>query len=107
MRVQRYIMQNGVPTSENRILAWLQWMRENSDLIKVTKVGRVVVRTVFVGWGHESRTVRPYLFNTTISGDKKRQRIYRYKALDDAREGHARVVEKLRKQNGKTIIAML
>lgn len=74
-------------------IGWAMWMeRSRERYVARTRMGKVLVSTVFLGLDHGYRGGPPVLFETMVFGGKLDDRMARYCTYDEARAGHRRMV---------------
>lgn len=108
-----YILDDdGRPTPVEDALAWARWFERASEdgsrIVAQTKIGAVLISTVFLGLDHQVRDDGPpMLYETmTFGGSRDQQTEFRYATREEAERGHAFAVSvarrDLRKQTGRT-----
>lgn len=105
MTLDHYIIdENGVITKAS-LMKWARWLESEKGhrdrRIGYDKMEEVDVSTVFMGLDHGWGDDTPVLFETMVfNGINKPVEDYtaRYHTLEEAREGHKRVVEEVKKE---------
>lgn len=87
------------PVAINDGFEWSEWFGENYEkrVIKQTSVKSIFVSTVFLGINHKFiGSGPPLLFETIAFGDVSgdTDRMERYSTIEEALEGHDRMVKK-------------
>lgn len=83
----------GNPQPESDLIRWAEWMQSQDRKVKVDKIGKVRVSTVFLGIDHNfSRFGPPILWETMIFGGPHDQYQERYTSLKAAKTGHEKAV---------------
>jgi hypothetical protein len=86
---------------EPDVVAWARWFKTADRVIARTTVptettgGQVMVLTVFFGVDHLFSEGTPLLFETVVTGGERDKTIERYSTIEEARKGHAAIVESL------------
>ena len=84
------------------LIAWGRWMQDHSRRIERTRVGDIIISTVFLGLDHSHGNRPPILFETMCFRDKNRNPksgvamddcMERYATYDEAIIGHNKMVE--------------
>jgi hypothetical protein len=92
---------DGRVQEEPDVVAWSQWIRTADRVIVQTAVpnettgGQVKVLTVFIGLDHQFSEGPPILFETVVDGGERGKIIGRYSTIEEARRGHAEIVESI------------
>lgn len=90
-KLKNYILRGHEPI-EVSIEKWAVWFGNTDRTVKNTKVGDIVISTVFLGLDHNfNRSGPPLLFETMTFGDDE-ERCRRYATWDEAVEGHKEIV---------------
>jgi hypothetical protein len=76
---------------------WLAWMTGTERIIAVSHVGRLVLTTSFAGVTYERTGGGPLVFGSVFAGPGEPLRGWRYATLAEARQGHEKLVELLRR----------
>lgn len=102
----KYILdEEGNPKIEHDIMKWAEWFETSNDrIVGRTDVGNLTVSTVFLGVNHGFETPLPVLWETLVFGGETYDFEARYTSLEDAKEGHAQMVDELtqkEKNNGQ------
>ena len=99
-----YILnEDGEPVLESDTIAWGRFMSDReARVVAKSEVGwplgkKTEVSTIFLGLDHSYSGGPPILWETMVFGGKHDGWQDRYTSLDDAAEGHLRVVEALQK----------
>ena len=82
------------------LLEWALWASSDKDFEKrrvaKTKIGDVLISTVFLGLDHGFEQGHPLWFETLVFGGKLDMEMERYETLEEAMAGHERMVAKVR-----------
>jgi hypothetical protein len=102
-----YILKRGKPRVEKDPAKWMRWMDQNDRVLAAEGVGRqAVIRTMFTGQDESERHVydyaakKPLLFETTVFGGELDACQARYADKKSALEGHAKMVERVKRLEG-------
>lgn len=91
-----YILVDGIPALEPDLLKWAMWFGTADRTVGKTVVGDYVVSTVFLALDHNFGGGIPILYETMIFGpDDAQSDTWRYATVEEAQEGHERVVAAL------------
>ncbi len=90
-----YILENGVPKPVT-FQEWGQWWENTDRTVAKTKIGKVLVSTVFLSLNHQWGYGQPLLFETIVFGGLLDGEMERYSTLDEARVGHEAMVKRIR-----------
>ena len=87
------------------LIAWGRWMEDHDRKVARTRIGNLIVSTVFLGLDHSHGRGEPLLFETMCFRDKNRNPksavedgdspFDRYCTYEDALIGHNKIVESL------------
>jgi len=77
------------------LFEWAHWFETAKRHIGDTKIGGVRISTVFLGIDHGFDSP-PQLFETMVFGGPLDQEQVRYATFDEAREGHTKMVWRVR-----------
>lgn len=97
-----YILRDGEPVPVNDVLEWSRWIEDDPAFdkrrIARTKVSEdVEVSTVFLGLDHSFLPgATPILFETLVFGGERDGEMERYCTLEDAMQGHERMLALVR-----------
>lgn len=92
----KYILVDGIPALEPDLLKWAMWFETADRTVGMTVVGRYEVSTVFLALDHNFGCGIPVLYETMIFGpDDAQSDTRRYATVEEAQEGHERVVAAL------------
>lgn len=97
-----YVMRDGVPV-EVGVREWATAFGRDRDnrIVERTKVGDVLVSTVFLGLDHNfTDEGPPILWETLVFGGPLNEEMYRYTSLEDAKAGHAAMVQRVKERPG-------
>lgn len=97
----KYILDDdGNPVKEPNLITWARWFEENQDKKRVAQdtVGPARVSPVFLGLDHRWGEGPPLIFETMVFGGNHDEDGDRYSTKAEALEGHARFVERERKE---------
>lgn len=87
---------NKEPIPIDNVLEWARSFEgKNRDVAK-TKIGDVLISTVFLGLDHSFGHGRPLLFETMVFGGKLDQEMDRYSTWNEAEKGHATIVMRVK-----------
>jgi hypothetical protein len=81
------------------LMTWARWLETTSRRVAETKVGAARVSTVFLGLDHSFGDGPPLLFETMVFGGPLDDEMERYTTWDEAEQGHARMVERVREED--------
>ena len=87
-----YIMQNMRPRRA-QFFEFAAWYETHDRTIDRTKIGDVLVSTVFRGIDHSGGEGPPLIFETRVSGRALDGETRRYATLGEAKRGHYDVVD--------------
>ena len=90
-----YILENGVPKPVD-FQEWGQWWEKTDRTVAKTRIGKVLVSTVFLGFDHQWDDGPPLLFETLVFGGIFDGEMEQYSTLDEAKAGHKAMVERIR-----------
>jgi hypothetical protein len=82
-------------------VVWSRWVETADRVIARTTVtnettgGQVKVLTVFIGVDHQFVEGPPILFETVVAGGQRDKTVERYSTIEEARRGHAAIVESI------------
>lgn len=79
-------------------MAWGRWMEKGERHVALDVVGDVKVSTVFLGLDHSFAHGAPVLFETMVFGGPLDQEQERYATRDEARAGHAAMLERVKSE---------
>jgi hypothetical protein len=99
MRFDRYILdENGEPQPCADLMAWARWFESNQRVLRQTKMGPVLVSTVFLSIDHNfGRQGAPILWETMIFDfPKLNDYMERYRSREAALRGHELALERLK-----------
>jgi hypothetical protein len=86
----------------NEAERWCDFMCSKERIVAQTRLGDVLVSTVFLGLDHGwGRKGPPILFETMIFGGEFDEDCWRYSSWDDAEAGHNAAVRKVRVKVGE------
>lgn len=92
MRQDKYILdENGKPVEEPDILKWCRWYQDSNEkrIVRRTRIGDVLVSTVFLGLDHGySPEQPPILWETMIFGGEHDMWMNRYASVEEAIVDH-------------------
>ena len=92
--MSRYFGKDGAPL---QLMEWARLMEdEEYKRVGSESRGDVLVSTVWLGLDHSFGQGPPIIFETLIFGGEHDEYTKRYSTEDQAREGHDRIVAKLR-----------
>lgn len=91
-----YVLDGKVPIEEPNTLEWADKFEEDL-IVEKTMIGQVRVSTVFLGIDHQFGDGPPLLFETMIFGGELDGEQQRYSTWDEAKAGHDRAVNNIRK----------
>jgi hypothetical protein len=100
MKMGHFILKDGKVVEEPDLMKWAQWFEEGDRVVAKTKIssGEWEVSTVFLGLDHNFGSGgKPVLWETMVFGGPMDEYQERYSSVTEARRGHNKVVEKLRK----------
>ncbi len=80
----RCILKDQKPVPCQDFNEWERWYRFSSREVDRTRIGKVLVSTVFLGWNDQ--------FETKVFGGKYDQQFNRYSSWDQAYRGHRQIV---------------
>ena len=80
------------------LLEWGRWLETGNKRVAQDTVGDVRVSTVFLDLDHSFGKGPPLLFETMVFGVDDNEDMERYSTWSEAEAGHARWVEKVRKE---------
>ena len=100
-RIDRYILKDECPVPCDNLEIWALWMHSLHRLIGDTTFfdaagDQVRVCTAFLGVDVSFGVDSPVLYETTVLGGVRDRQIYRYCTHEEAREGHALIVDRVR-----------
>ena len=95
-----YILENGVPKPASSMQEWGQWWEKTDRTVAKTKIGKVLVSTVFLSLDHQWGEGQPLLFETLVFRGILDGEMERYSTLDEAKAGHELMVERVRAKHG-------
>lgn len=76
---------------------WVEFMQSDERIVAKTRIGDVLVSTVFLGVDHSWGKGLPILFETMVFGGSCDEDTWRYSSWDDAEAGHNATVRKVEK----------
>jgi hypothetical protein len=79
------------------MMEWAQGFERDDRKVGRDEVGEASVSTVHLGLNHQFGDGPPLIFETMIFGGEHDQACWRYSTEEQAKAGHERVVEALRK----------
>lgn len=91
-----YILEDGIPKPISSIQEWGEWLEKADRTVAKTKIGKVLVSTVFLGLDHQWGEGPPLLFETLVFEGLLDGEMERYSTLDEAKAGHEVMVERVR-----------
>ena len=91
-----YILENGVPKPVDSIQEWGQWWEKTDRTVAKTRIGKVLVSTVFLGLNPQWEDALPLLFETLVFGGSLDGEMERYSTLDEAKIGHETMVKRVK-----------
>jgi len=100
MSLGKYILlEDGTPKLEEDVMLWAHWFESSSRTVERTKLGdEVEVSTVFLGMDHNfGGKGKPVLWETLVFGGPMDGEMDRYTSEEEARAGHQRMVERVKK----------
>ena len=100
------ILEDGVVVKADQTLAML-WERKNPDACRIGKdeICGYEVSTMFmsIACGYSGKERKPLHFETMVFGPKGESTGQRYETLDEARKGHASMVQCLKERSEKLL----
>jgi len=75
------------------LLTWARWIETASRIVARTKIGDVLVSTIFLGLDHNLVDGPPLIFETVIFGGEFDEKLDRYSTWEEAELGHRKYVE--------------
>lgn len=101
----RYILDGHRPVPCENLLRWARWLQTADRIVARTKIGPLLVSTVFLGLDHDllGRNGLPLVFETMIfgtdaAGDFVESFCERYSTWGGAERGHRAAVEMAQEQ---------
>ena len=91
----KYILVDGEVVQERDLMTWAKWYETAKRKIANTKGKVSLVSTVFLGMDHQFGDGPPMVFETLVFGGPFADEMDRYSTLDEAKAGHAAMVEKV------------
>ena len=92
-----YILDGHTPTQCASLREWGQFFEDTERRrVAATEIGDVRVSTVFLGLDHSFGEGPPLLFETMVFGGPLDEEMDRYSTWEEAVEGHAKMVERVR-----------
>lgn len=80
------------------LMEWAEWMKNTKErCVAVTEIGPSRVSTVFLGLDHSFGGATPILFETMVFGGPLDQEEERYSTWEEAENGHAAMVERVKR----------
>ena len=92
---KHYILQDKKAMSVD-LLAWAKWLETADRHVAKDEIGDVRISTVFLGLNHQWGDGPPLLFETLVFGGKFNDEMDRYSTWEEAKKGHAEMVERVR-----------
>jgi len=80
----RHILKDQKPVPCTDLAEWERWYRFSLREVARTRIGSVLVSTVFLGWNAQ--------FETKVFGGEHDQKVNRYSSWDQAYRGHRQIV---------------
>lgn len=87
-----YILRGRQPVPAADVYEWARWYEAAKRVVAQTKVGTVLVSTVFLGLDHGFSGDEPLLFETMVFGGPLDGECLRYSNWQQAEDGHAEMV---------------
>ena len=92
-----YILEDGEPRRVDDHSEWAEWLASADITVAKTKLGDVLISTVFLGVDHNFGFYgNPILFETMIFGGEYDDYQERYTTLEESMYGHERAVALVR-----------
>lgn len=94
-----YILdENKRPVKISNLAEWSAWMDTTEKrVVAQDRVGESFVSTVFLGVDHDFSIIgNPILFETIIFGGKLDGELERYHTYEEAKQGHAEILARLK-----------
>lgn len=98
LKFYRLIGKNPVPCHD--VVEWASYGQNSHCHVNDTTIGQFRVSTIFLGVNHNLFGNKPILFETATFHKSSLVDIERYETWDEAEEGHARAVERLKTLKG-------
>jgi hypothetical protein len=91
-----YVLKDRRPIPEPDFARWAQWFYKADRQVGLTRIGPILISTVFLGLDHNFGHGSPLLFETLVfrGGDGAESR--RYASWQDAQAGHAAMAQAVR-----------
>lgn len=89
----KLIGKKAVPCED--VMEWSSFLKNDRTLAK-TKLGDILISTVFLGINHSFGNGPPLLFETMVFDAAEEEICERYSTWDQAETGHRAIVEKIR-----------
>lgn len=100
MTRNKYYILDGYKAVRAGASRWARWSETADRAVDSTQVGTGRVSTVFLGLNQNFDDGPPLLFETMVFGGTLDGEMERYTTWGEAQQGHARMVERLRKEDG-------
>ena len=88
---RHYILEGKIPVPCD-LMTWAHGLENADRTVAKTKIGDVLISTVFLGLNHNWGAGPPTLFETMAFGGKLDQECERYSTWEEAERGHRRMV---------------
>lgn len=99
MSILNYILKNRIPVVEPDTEKWLEWKRSKKHYVKVDKVKKIKISTVFLGVNYNiSGEGPPLLFETMIFAngeDEIDHQVKRTSTYEEAETAHREMCEEV------------
>ena len=97
MGTEKYILNGKIPVVEPDLMTWARWFETADRDVARTKIGNIVISTVFLGLDHSfSQSGPPVVFETMVFGGYLADSEARYSTWEEAEKGHKEMVERVR-----------
>lgn len=92
----RYVLDGKDVKECPSLLEWAEWFENADRRVAKDTIDDCDVSTVFLGLDHRFRDGPPLLFETMVFGGDLDQEMDRYSTWDEAVEGHAKMVQRVK-----------
>ena len=94
----KYILDGHETIPCDNLMKWAKWFEKADRHIAKTKISNVItISTIFLGLDHSFGEGEPILFETVVFGGKFDGEMERYSTWEQAKEGHKKIVKKVKK----------
>ena len=99
-----YKLWKGLPVPVDDVIEWAKWFKTADRVVAQENISEdIMVSTVFLGCDESfGLNPRPLIFETLVFGGKCGGMMDRYSTWGQAERGHAKMVEKVKRQKVKT-----